>query len=74
MAYADYRKTKVKRSEEEKLEGNIKFVKHVINKYPELCLRSFETFRNTGRNRKGLDSLGIFNEDDLRNYINGIEA
>ena len=32
MAYADYKKTRIKRSEEEKTEYNIRHVKHLIKK------------------------------------------
>ena len=39
---------------------------------PERCLNNFEDFYKA--NKRGLDVLGIFNKDDLRNYINGIEA
>lgn len=72
MAYADYRKTRVKRSEEEKTEYNIIHVKHLIKKMPERCLNNFETFYKA--NKRGCNALGIFNEDDLRNYINWVEA
>lgn len=51
MAYADYRRTRVKRSEEERTEHSISHVRHLIKKMPERCL----------------DTLGIFNKDDLRN-------
>ena len=74
MAYADYRKTKVKRTEEEILKQSIKFVTYTINKHPEYLLRNFESFRNTGSNRKGLESLGIYNVNDLQKYINSKEA
>ena len=39
MAYADYRKTRVKRSEEEKTERSISHAKHLIKKMPERCLK-----------------------------------
>ena len=72
MAYADYRKTRVKRSEEEKTECSISNVRHLIKNMPERCLNNFEAFYKA--NKRGLDILGISNKDDLRNYINGIEA
>ena len=72
MAYADYRKTRIKRSEEEKTEYNIRHVKHLIKKMPERCLNNFEVFYKA--NKRGLNALRIFNEDDLRNYIKRIEA
>ena len=72
MAYADYRKTRVKRSEEEKTEYSISHVRHLIKNMPERCLNNFEAFYKA--NKRGLDTLVIFNKDDLRNYINGIEA
>ena len=74
MAYADYRKTRVRRTEEEILKQSIKFVKYAINKHPEHLLSNFESFRNTGSNRKGLESLGIYNVNDLQNYIDSKEA
>lgn len=72
MAYADYRKTRVKRSEEEKTERSISHARHLIKKMPERCLNNFEDFYKA--NKRGLDILGIYNKDDLRNYINRIEA
>ena len=72
MAYADYRKTRVKRSEEEKTERSISHVRHLIKKMPERCLNNFEDFYKA--NKRGLDILGISNKDDLCNYINRIEA
>ena len=44
MAYADYRKTRVKRSEEEKTERSISHVRHLIKKMPERCLNNFEDY------------------------------
>ena len=39
---------------------------------PERCLNNFEVFYKA--NKRGLNALRIFNEDDLRNYIKRIEA
>ena len=73
MSYADYKKTRVKRTEEEKFEYNLNFVKGLIRRKPEMCLESFEMFANK-RNRKSLEYLGIHNVDDLQRYIDSQEA
>lgn len=71
MSYAEYRKNKPKISEEEKTERSIRYVRHLIKKMPERCLNNFEVCYKP--NKRGFDALGIFNKDDLRNYINGNE-
>ena len=65
--------TKSNKTEEEKFEYNVKFVKNLIKRKPEMCLRNFETFRNTGRNGESLEHLGIHDIDDLQRYINSQE-
>lgn len=70
--YKDHKRRE--KTEEEKFECNVNFVKSLIKRRPERCLRSFDVFANTGRNRKGLEYLGIHNVDDLQRYIDRQEA
>lgn len=74
MSYSEYRKTRITRTEEERFEYNVNFVKHLIKSKPERCLDNFETFANTGRNRISLEYLGIHNVNDLQRYIKTQEA
>lgn len=66
--------TRRHRTEEEKLMSNVMHLKSLFRCRPEMCLGKFEFISSIGTNKKGLDYLGIHNDDDLERYINSQEA